>query len=213
MVAGGQSSVLGSPLQGAGSCLLHRQISLKAAHAARKTASPCPACPRGRVKGRRRGAMENQPHETSRTGLAAPSTLLRGVPRGGPCREEGGSWIHPPLRQPNKPLPAPHISIPYSGAGAEDDPGAAIAPDVSVVVAMVLGERRWRPPLETTAQGWAATNPPCTAQNNTHFAFPSQASGVPLHRGTGGMEPGGCWLWRFSQGHRQPHAQLGSLEG
>lgn len=58
--------------------------------------------------------------------------------QGGPCREEGGSRIHPPLHQPHKPPPALHVSIPYSRAGAEDDPGAAVALDVPVVVAVVL---------------------------------------------------------------------------
>lgn len=62
-----------------------------------------------------------------------------GGSQGGSCREEGGSRIHPPLHQPHKPLlPALHVSIPYSRAGAEDDPGAAVALDMPVVVAVVL---------------------------------------------------------------------------
>lgn len=32
-------------------------------------------------------------------------------------------------------------------------------------------------------------------------------------QGSGGMVPGGCWLWRFSQGHRQPCGWLSALEG
>lgn len=64
--------------------------------------------------------------------------LLQRVPRQGPCRKEGGRGIHPQLYHPYKPLPPFYVFVPYSQAGAEDDPGATIALDMPMVVAVIL---------------------------------------------------------------------------
>lgn len=57
---------------------------------------------------------------------------------GVPAERKGAAGSIPLFISPTSSPPTLHVSIPYSQAGAEDDPGAAVALDVPVVVAVVL---------------------------------------------------------------------------
>lgn len=50
----------------------------------------------------------------------------------------------------------------------------------------------------------------CSSQKKTKkppvLHFPARRA-ASLHTGEG-MEPGGCWLWQFSPGHRQSRTRL-----